>query len=236
MQSCLNTSTEDLEQIYLKECLTPDDQKVFGSIINKHHSYVKHVVTPTRRIHWLVYNKNEPVGAIGINSCVMNLSPRDNLLGFKSNKGRLHGLKNLANNYRFCLINEKCPKNTASRVLKLMREKAPLAWRRKYGNKLCGIETFVGNGLKGSCYLADNWSYLGETKGWSMNRLPKKLMTKEHYERRMAMQNGRVLATRTDPKKIFFTGLNENRAKYAKRMAAHLTPTINRKYLVDNPA
>ena len=91
----------------LKECKTQDEQNLFGDVIDKHHSYVKHKRTPTRRIHWLVYGDNELVGAIGINSCTMNLAPRDALLGVKSNRGRLRYLNNLANNYRFCLIRDK---------------------------------------------------------------------------------------------------------------------------------
>ncbi len=201
--------------LLLKQCESPDDQALFGQIVNEHHSYVKHARTPTRRIHWLVYNENQPIGAIGINSCTMNLGPRDRFLGVKSNRGRLSKLKNLANNYRFCLIKDRCPPNTASQVLRLMREEAPKVWQSKYGNKLIGIETFVGNGLPGSCYKADNWRYLGETKGWSMKRLPKKLMKREQYNRWRAERGCNVLAERTDPKKIFFTGVGDYRTKMA---------------------
>lgn len=203
--------------ITLKECETREEQNLFRSIVNKHHSYVKHVRTPARRIHWLVRNGNDVIGAIGINSCTMNLAPRDKLLGVKSNKGRLRYLKNLANNYRFCLIKEKCPPNTASQALRLMREAAPITWKRKYGNKLLGIETFVGNGLKGSCYLADNWRYLGETKGWAMKRLPKKLMDKDQYTRWRKRWKQNVRTERTDPKKIFFTGVGDYRRDFATR-------------------
>ena len=201
----------------LKECIDQSDHNLFGEIVNEHHSYIKHTRTPTRRIHWLVYGDAEPIGAIGINSCTMNLAPRDALLGVKSNRGRLRYLNNLANNYRFCLIRDKCPPNTASQVLRLMREVAPVTWMRKYGNKLLGIETFVGNNLKGSCYLADNWRYLGDTKGWSMKRLPKKLMQPTRYREYFRKQKRRVVAERTDPKKIFFTGVGDYRKQFAER-------------------
>jgi len=88
---------------------------------------------------------------------------------------------------------------------------------RKYGNKLLGIETFVGNNLKGSCYLADNWRYLGDTKGWSMKRLPKKLMQPTRYREYFRKQKRRVVAERTDPKKIFFTGVGDYRKQFAER-------------------
>ncbi len=203
-----------MNDLSLQECVSQPDQKVFGDIVNQYHSYVKHKRTPNRRIHWLVRHKDEVIGAIGINSCTINLGPRDALLGVRDNRDRLRRLPNLANNYRFCLIRDKCPPNAASQVLKLLREEAPRVWRRKYGNRLNGIETFVGNGLKGSCYLADNWRYLGETQGWSMQRLPKKLMGEEQYKRCVREQGRQVLATRTDPKKIFFTGVGDYRARF----------------------
>lgn len=218
--------------ITLKECQTLGDHMLFGDIVDKHHSYVKHVRTPTRRIHWLVENDGETIGAIGINSCTMNLAPRDNLLGVKTNAGRLRRLKNLANNYRFCLIKDKCPPNAASQALRLMREAAPEVWKRKYGNKLFGIETFVGNGLPGSCYKADNWQYLGETKGWSMKRLPKKLMDPEQYARWRKKWKRNVVAERTDPKKIFFTGVDRYRKAFAAKAAQIAQKKIEN--LVDN--
>ena len=208
-----------MTDLTLKECRTQSDQILFRDLVNQYHSYVKHVRTPNRRIHWLVYHKTDLIGAIGINSCTLNLGPRDALLGVRDNADRLRCLPNLANNYRFCLIRDKCPPNAASQVLKLMREEAPRVWRRKYGNRLNGIETFVGNGLKGSCYLADNWRYLGDTQGWSMQRLPRKLMQKKRYASYLLAQGRQVLATRTEPKKIFFTGLGDYRSRFLPQPA-----------------
>ena len=40
-----------------------------------------------------------------------------------------------------------------------------MEWKRKYGNDLTHITTFVGGGHNGSVYLADNWKKIGETAG-----------------------------------------------------------------------
>ena len=38
-------------------------------------------------------------------------------------------------------------------------------WKRKYGDELTHIITFVGAGKNGAVYLADNWKNIGETAG-----------------------------------------------------------------------
>jgi hypothetical protein len=56
-------------------------------------------------------------------------------------------------------------KNGGSQILKQLRQKAPSAWKQKYGDELTHIVTFVGSGKNGAVYLADNWSKIGETSG-----------------------------------------------------------------------
>jgi len=56
-------------------------------------------------------------------------------------------------------------KKGGSQILKQLRQKAPSAWKAKYGDDLNHIITFVGAGKNGAVYLADNWSRIGETAG-----------------------------------------------------------------------
>jgi NAD(P)H-hydrate repair Nnr-like enzyme with NAD(P)H-hydrate epimerase domain len=92
----------------------------------------------------------------------------------------------IANNWRFCF--KKSIKNAGTQVLKQLRQKAPAAWKAKYGDELKHIITFVGAGKNGAVYLADNWKKIGETAGlpphqsssmkWHDNAELKKLFVK----------------------------------------------------------
>lgn len=186
----------------LEVCSCKAHHTKFKDIIDTHHSYIKHKKTPTRRINWLVKDGEEVIGAIGINSCTLNLAARDKFIGFKDNKEKLAGLNNYANNYRFCLM-PGVAKNTASQVLKLMRKAAKFRWQEKYGFKLKGIETFVKRDLNGSCYRADNWKFLGETTGISMSRVPTKLIAPKTYAK-LYKNIDKIIKIKVEPKKIFF--------------------------------
>jgi Domain of unknown function (DUF4338) len=69
----------------------------------------------------------------------------------------------IANNWRFCF--SASIRNAGTQVLKQLRQKAPGAWKKKYGDDLKHIITFVGAGKNGAVYLADNWKRIGETAG-----------------------------------------------------------------------
>lgn len=201
--------------VFLKECKTAEDRKIFKNTINNHHSYIKHKLTPTRRIDFLVYENesNNLIGAIGLNSAVLNLGERDRILGL-NNSNKKRRLLNIANNYRFALIKENITiQNAGSQILKSLRINGAKAWKRKYGNKLIGIETFVQPPWTGSVYKADNWSFLGETKGFKCSRLPIKLIIKSCQKKQIKKfklkynTNSLLKFEKTIPKLVFFKKL-----------------------------
>ena len=79
-----------------------------------------------------------------------------------------HIFNEIADNKRFCMI--KSVPNLGSRVLKEIRKRAKIDWKFLYGNDLRAIVTTIGNGKKGSVYLADNWIKIGETAGLPTDR------------------------------------------------------------------
>jgi hypothetical protein len=54
-----------------------------------------------------------------------------------------------------------------TRILSKFRKVSALLWKKLYGVDVIGFETFVieNDRRKGALYKADNWVYLGETKG-----------------------------------------------------------------------
>ena len=148
-------------------------KKAVKNIIENHHSYVASNDSVGRRIDWLVYHSDytnvlgleKPIGMIGIGSSVYPC-PKDilNFLGKKADeyKEPKH-FNTIANNWRFCMT--KSIKNAGTQILKQVRKQAPIEWKKKYGDDLKWLITFVAGGNNGAVYKADNWKQIGETAG-----------------------------------------------------------------------
>jgi hypothetical protein len=191
--------------VYLVECDSPEQNKIFRNTIDNFHSYVKYTDSPTRNLRWLVYEteSGNQIGAIGLSSATIAVSIRDKFIGW-DNKTKIKNLCNLANNSRFCLAQPRISiKNAASSTLKQLRIEGAKRWKEKYGDELILLETFVqperdeeyqGNKTRrGSCYRADNWMELGLTSGSSFKKCPLLLWQKETGERgRIARENPKL--------------------------------------------
>ena len=66
-------------------------------------------------------------------------------------------------NWRFCMT--KSIKNAGTQILKQLRKQAHIEWKKKYGDDLKWLITFVAGGNNGAVYKADNWKQIGETAG-----------------------------------------------------------------------
>jgi hypothetical protein len=153
--------------IELVQVITQEQKNLVKSIIETHHSYVPTNSSVGRRIDWLIYQDTdtlpECIGMIGLGSSVYP-PPKDILNYLKVTKQEYKLIFNqISNNWRFCF--SKSVKNAGTQTLKQLRQKAPSAWKQKYGDDLKHIITFVGAGKNGAVYLADNWSRIGETSG-----------------------------------------------------------------------
>lgn len=155
--------------IELVQVKTPEQKLLVKNIIENNHSYVPTNSSVGRRIDWLIYHQEddmvlpECIGMIGLGSSVYP-PPKDILrhLGMSKQEYKV-AFNSIANNWRFCF--SKRIKNAGTQVLKQLRQKAPGAWKEKYGDDLRCIITFVGAGKNGAVYLADNWKQIGETAG-----------------------------------------------------------------------
>lgn len=171
--------------IFLDECQSPARNKIFRTTIDDHHQYVNYTDVPQRRINYNVYETNSGnlIGAVGISSAVLAISPRDNWIGWDM-KTRLANLNSVANNYRFALIRENITIDcVGSQVLKLLRIQGASRWKDKYGDELVLLETYVKPPWTGTVYRADNWTHVGMTKGFSIKKAPVKLWQRENSAR-----------------------------------------------------
>lgn len=197
--------------------------------MDTHHSYMKYKDTCNRRINWIVteIHSGNVIGAVGVNSAILAMKPRDEFIGWDKNL-RLKNLVNMANNYRFCLIKKNITiPHVGSQVLKLLRFYAPIEWEKRYGDKLVLLETLVKPPWTGAVYKADNWIYIGKTKGTSFSKAPLKSWQKETGKRgELARTNPQAAIEKyavggkmydikkSEPKLIFVIPLVKNWKKY----------------------
>ena len=139
----------------------PKGNKVFASLFLSHYPESKGIVG--RSINYLILYGNRIVGIIGLMNPPYAIASIDNYFGINKNNRNAKNLE-MANNHVFRLINNE--PNLASRCLRLLRQVGVKDWQDKYGVALKGLLTFVEPPRNGTCYLADNWKYLGMTKGF----------------------------------------------------------------------
>ena len=180
-------------------------KKLVKNIIEKHHSYVPTAKSVGRRIDWLIYEDDkfpsECIGMIGIGSSVYP-PPKDmlNYIGMSKNEYK-DNFNSFANNWRFCMT--KSIKNAGTKILKQLRELAPIEWKNNYGDNLTHLITFVGGGNNGAVYKADNWNMIGETAG-----LPKHKVVSMKWNSKEELKQLFVKPTGENKKLIFAIHLN----------------------------
>jgi len=132
----------------------PKSDGLFGKLFFEHYPQSKGI--PGRSMCYLVYKDYQVCGIIGVNSPPRRYKKFVEF--FDSNDANL-----IVNNNIFKLINHE--KNLGTKVLRLFRGIVRKDYLEKYGENLLGIITFVEPPRDGAIYKADNWSFLGETKG-----------------------------------------------------------------------
>lgn len=129
--------------------------------------YIPNNGTHGQQIHFLVHYKGEVVGIISGASSVYGVQSRDVFFNIPKDKNikQKYYLPAIINNVVFRL--EYHEKNLATRVLSKFRKVISKLWEEIYEVPVIGFETFVieTETRKGSLYKADNWTFIGYTKG-----------------------------------------------------------------------
>jgi hypothetical protein len=137
-------------------------------IVIEYHSYVPSARTVGRVLKYLAYYNGELVGTFWIGSG-FKPTPKAILTHFGVGQKQFDAMFNtVADNKRFCMV--KNIPNLGSRIIKEVRKRCRHDWKQRYGNELVAIVTTIGNGKRGSVYLADNWKVIGETAGLPSDR------------------------------------------------------------------
>jgi SRSO17 transposase len=119
------------------------------------------------RIKYLACHRDAPIAALSYNRAALRVGARDRYLGWDEEQ-RLKLLSHVVNNNRFLILPwvhiRYLASHLLSRTLKLLLKD----WPALFGVEPYLVETFVDtNKYRGTCYMAANWLYLGETQGFS---------------------------------------------------------------------
>jgi len=147
----------------------PKGNKTFATLYLTHYPNSLGIVG--RSINYLVIWKGKIVGIIGGNSAPYSVKSIDEYFGIDK-ENRSDKLLEIMNNDVFRIVEPD--KNLATMALKSFRIAIQRDYEKKYGGKLTGLITFVEPPRKGNIYYADNWTYLGMTKGFGTTRRGKR--------------------------------------------------------------
>lgn len=137
------------------------DRDVRG-FMARHYSRPKGFVG--RQILYKVFLRDELVGVIGGVSATRSLPGRDAFFGGDFD------LQAVVNN-GFFHIEPTGDRNLGTKTLSLFRRRVVKDWRIRYGTKPIGYETLVELPRDGAVYKADNWTLVGQTKGYTCKRV-----------------------------------------------------------------
>lgn len=185
-----------------------------SDVIEMYHGYVPTTRFVGRQLNYTIICEGYEIGFIGVGSAVMAMKDRDNYIGW-SKQQRLHNLTHIANNWRYSL-KDNLPKNTGSKVLSLLADKAREDWKKRYGEELVLLETMVEAPRTGTVYLASGWAKVGRTVGtkyqWKRvdEVLPGEQIVKRGFiiDDKVDMDKVKVVLGNTSPKEILVKPIN----------------------------
>ena len=118
-----------------------------------------------RQLMYRIWVDNKSVGAIAGGSATMHLPGRDEFFGEE------FALQKVINNTFYHLEDNLGDKNLGTKVLKLWRQRIVDDWQYFYKSPVIGFETLIELPRTGALYKADNWTYVGTTKGITCKRV-----------------------------------------------------------------
>lgn len=146
--------------------ITKDEVSLWGQYMERHH-YLGYRWIPGEALRYVALLDNTWVALIGWGSPALKCAVRDAYIGW-DNDAKFKRISLITNNVRFLILPGVAIKNLASKILAMNCRMLCDDYTRIHGHPVYLAETFVDESLyRGTCYRAANWTYLGQTKGFS---------------------------------------------------------------------
>ncbi len=163
-QSPITSPVHELQGLHLVPVSTPVQSKLWNEFIHRYH-YLGYTPLPGAQLRYIVKANQVPLAMLGFGAAAWTVAPRDRFIGW-SHQQRLQNLHLIVNNSRFLILPWVFSKNLASKILSLAAKQLPIDLLNRYGYLPVILETFVQSSrLRGTCYKAANWIYVGQTTG-----------------------------------------------------------------------
>ena len=159
----------DLQPTRVHQVKTAEEALLFRGLLQQHH-YLGYHGPVGENLKYLIYDQyDRPLGCMLYGAAAWRVADRDRFIGWDE-AARKRGLSRIANNMRFLILPWVRVPHLASYLLAATRRSLSSDWQKKYGHPILLLETFVEQTrFAGTCYLADNWIHVGQTKGRSRN-------------------------------------------------------------------
>ncbi|MCF8082796.1 MAG: DUF4338 domain-containing protein [Deltaproteobacteria bacterium] len=160
----IQCAVDALKPIHLKQVRRTRWEKLFNSLISEHH-YLGYIQPVGEHLKYIAFFNDRPIACLAWSSAPWYIGARDRFIGW-SPKTRQKNLSLIINNTRFLVLPWVEVSHLASHVLSLNRHRVSADWAFVYNHPVFLLETFVDTErFRGTCYKADNWTYVGTTTG-----------------------------------------------------------------------
>ena len=159
----------DLQPIRIRLVESPEESRRFRSLLHQHH-YLGYSGPVGENLQYLIMDAHDRLlGCMLYGAAAWQIADRDRFIGWDET-ARRRGLSRIANQQRFLILPWVRVPHLASHLLALSRRCIATDWQKKYGHPILLLETFVEQQrFAGTCYQADNWIPVGQTRGRSRN-------------------------------------------------------------------
>lgn len=167
-QGLVECSLAELPPITINLVVDPQSWQLWKDLVQRHH-YLGAKKPTGRRLQYLVYAGEQPIGALGWKGGSLVLRARDCFVGWDARQRRKY-LDHVINNYRFVLVDWLRVPNLASHVLARCTRQVCQDWQSRYAVEPWLLETFVDRRhFAGTTYRAAGWQAVGNTSGYGKN-------------------------------------------------------------------
>ena len=159
----------DLGEIFVRP-VRLSEEKRYQDLMRQHH-YLGALPKIGETLWYVAAWSNEWVALLSFSAAAWKCTARDQWVGwdFRLQYGRL---KLVVNNSRFLILPDWHVPNLGSRILALCQKRLCKDWEQTFGHPVVLLETFVDpQRFRGTVYKADNWVYVGDTKGFRRTTL-----------------------------------------------------------------
>jgi hypothetical protein len=158
----------NLSQILVRP-IHPVEEQRFQKLMQRHH-YLGALPKISETLRYIATFADQWIALLSFSAAALKCSVRDRWIGWDF-RHQYDRLKLVTNNSRFLILPDWHFPNLASRILSLCQKRLPTDWQATFGHPVLLIETFVDpQQFRGTIYKADNWIYVGNTKGFHRTR------------------------------------------------------------------